>query len=302
MEVPQDKWELVSIDNDTTATRSSGTLNEDIETTFLNKKLVNLTVSKEVNGNMGDRSKDFNFTFKINAETTTKNLRLIYTEPGPRVTTTDGESIYVFDYPISGITTSIWPPTRVRVEIPEAEVTLTNGNKAYRIDMVTSGNWVAKIYNEATNEYLFDFDASKVNNFTMGSELSYTESTSDVPETIKYKKNNGDIQEVSLNNLSYSFTLKDSDTIEFIGLPYGIEVTVTENDYSNEGYHTYINNSSTEKRELSVTLTEDTDIKYTNKNNAVIPTKVTNTINISVILLIISIIGITVFRKKRGII
>lgn len=60
-------WKLVSVDGDTAKTRGEGTVESEdpYEHVFLNLKLLSLTVTKEITGNMGDKEDVFDFTVQL---------------------------------------------------------------------------------------------------------------------------------------------------------------------------------------------------------------------------------------------
>ena len=153
----------------------------------------------------------------------------------------------------------------------------TNG---YVIDNVTetSGS-VYKTYDLKVNKKVTGTlgDRNKDFNFT---------TTVKVPEGATYGYNEtGDTTKNSINSSEESVksTLKDSESFEIKGVPFGQKLTVTEDNYSGDGYKTYlavdaeVSNYSTESR-TTEQGENDTDgatvINFENKKNDTPPTGV----------------------------
>lgn len=77
----------------------------------------------------------------------------------------------------------------------------------------------------------------------------------------------------------YTFTLKDGEEKE-ITLPYGCKYIVSEEDYSSDGYKTYIGEEKEENKKRTTgeeTMTQQTEVSFLNKKQVVPPTGVKNT-------------------------
>lgn len=77
----------------------------------------------------------------------------------------------------------------------------------------------------------------------------------------------------------YTFTLKDGEEKE-ITLPYGCKYIVSEEDYSSDGYKTYIGEEKEENKKRTTgekTMTRQTEISFLNKKQIVPPTGIKNT-------------------------
>lgn len=70
---------------------------------------------------------------------------------------------------------------------------------------------------------------------------------------------------------SYTFKLKHGESFTIPDIPYGYKYEVTENDYSDEGYTQYVNNDL--GRDITGQLTEDTTVDFVNDLTVAVPTK-----------------------------
>lgn len=71
---------------------------------------------------------------------------------------------------------------------------------------------------------------------------------------------------LSFNNGSASFSLKHNENITIIGLPKDLGYTITENDYSADGYETYVNDSLEKSRVHTGAISVDTTQQVSFKN------------------------------------
>lgn len=121
----------------------------------------------------------------------------------------------------------------------------------------TSGNLkVSKTVsgNDGDESKAFDFTL-QVGNITGQKDFTKTDT-------------NGSISfgSLSFNNGSASFSLKHNENITIIGLPKDLGYTITENDYSADGYETYVNDSLEKSRVHTGAISVDTTHQVSFKN------------------------------------
>lgn len=121
----------------------------------------------------------------------------------------------------------------------------------------TSGNLkVSKTVsgNDGDESKAFDFTL-QVGNITGQKDFTKTDT-------------NGSISfgSLSFNNGSASFSLKHNENITIIGLPKDLGYTITENDYSANGYETYVNDSLEKSRVHTGAISVDTTQQVSFKN------------------------------------
>ena len=138
----------------------------------------------------------------------------------------------------------------------------------------------------------YEFDNSTV---TKGEAVLTSNSAGQVTITNKYKIKTFDVtvkKEVTGNmgdtNKKFSFThneapfeLQDKGTKVFTDVKYGTKFTVSENDYSNDGYTTSYKVNNGDKNNGSActtTVTSDTTITFTNTKTIQPPNGITTTI------------------------
>ena len=101
----------------------------------------------------------------------------------------------------------------------------------------------------------------------------------------------------------YKFALKHNDTITFENLPYGIRYSVTEKKANLDGYETTATaqvGTVNGAKVVNGTLTNNESITYTNIRNGSVPTGVTNTKLILLLLLTIILIALYLKQKKTN--
>ena len=69
-----------------------------------------------------------------------------------------------------------------------------------------------------------------------------------------------------------TFTLHDGQSLTISEIPYGATVTITEVDYTDEGYKTKVNGVN--GRTFSAVITEDGQVHFENRNNTAVPTEI----------------------------
>lgn len=158
---------------------------------------------------------------------------------------------------------------------------------------------------EFTNVKLYNIEVDKTVIGNMGDktkDFTFTLLFNEEVSGVTYEKHMGEevlTGDIELTNNAYEFTLKDSEKVIFNHVPYNTVYTITENDYSEEGYETRIDGSV--GREVENTLTENKKHNYINTKDVTVPTRVTNNPNNYIIIIIALIVAILIIfnYKKR---
>ena len=93
-------------------------------------------------------------------------------------------------------------------------------------------------------------------------------------------------------------TLKNGESVTIYGLSEDDEYTVTETDYTADGYTTTID--GTEGREKSGTISADTNVAFVNTKNATTPTGIVMNIAPYVLMVAVAAVLAVVFLRKRN--
>lgn len=180
------------------------------------------------------------------------------------------------------------------------KVTFTNGQASVQIPGTSSitikglpvGKYTVTETKRSAEPTGYEFDKSTA---TTGEAVLTSNSAGQVTITNKYKIKTFDVtvvKEVTGNmgdtNKKFSFThnetpfeLKDKGTRVFTGVKYGTKFTVSEDNYSNDGYttsYTVNNGEKTDGRTCTTTVTSDTTITFTNDKTIQPPNGITTTI------------------------
>ncbi|WP_434748697.1 DUF7601 domain-containing protein [Paenibacillus amylolyticus] len=206
---------------------------------FINERIVNkLTISNTVMGNGGDKTKEFEYT--IHFEDTGKDESYSYLKSdgstgkmksGDTFRLKDGETMDV-----SGL------PKHLRYTVTQKDYTtdeyMTNPEERYYTGVMKGIDEDAPFTNvRVLKGGLFisntvkgkDDDKKKLFKYT----VTFTGEGSD--ESYVYEKSDG--SKGTIKN-GESFELTDSQTLVVQGLPASLKYTVTQNDYTNDGYVT----------------------------------------------------------------
>ena len=290
-----DGWELVSIDGLTPRDKASGTIASETpyEHTFLNAKKKTLTFGKEVTGNMGDKTKEFEFEVKIYGSD------WIYND----------EIDHIVDAGYFGAT-----PAGVMVKYPEYnDIGVTNYAINLNYDMEYTGVYVmgdgqtlATLGIEVQNDIYRDdlgyrtFNKSYIGWTNMDSSglINFTGKAHAGLIYDRYLTLSDYGGEYNPDTESYVFKLKHGETATIPDIPYGYSYEIIEKDYSEEGYEQKVDGQV--GREVSGTLTEDKEHEFENKLQIVVPTKITLYNNyMYIIILLISIVGLSVIIRRK---
>lgn len=180
------------------------------------------------------------------------------------------------------------------------KVTFTSGKATVRIPGTNSitikglpvGTYTVTETGRSAEPTGYEFDNSTV---TKGEAVLTSNSAGRVTITNKYKIKTFDVtvvKEVTGNmgdtNKKFSFThnetpfeLQDKGTKVFTDVKYGTEFTVSENDYSDDGYTTSYkvnDGDETDGRACTTTVTAPTTITFTNEKTIQPPNGITTTI------------------------
>lgn len=94
-------------------------------------------------------------------------------------------------------------------------------------------------------------------------------------------------------NGNAEFTLRHGESITFTGIPLDVTYSVTERDYSADGYVTTATNAT------GVTTAAPISVSFVNTNNTSVPTGIDLRITAGFALVAIALIGVFVFTRKR---
>ena len=213
----------------TTQTGETGTINENTPATavFTNTRNTygDLTVTKTLAGNATDPNKDFSFTVTLSDSTIT----------GTYGDMTFSAGVAAFTLKGGQSATAVNLPNGVTYAVTEENYTLDGYTTTY------TGH-TGSIVGGSTQTAAFTNTRNAAGSLTMSKTLAGndTDSTKDFTFTIKLDDTgiNGTYSDVLFTNGEATITLKGGQSKTIEGLPNGVGYTVTEADYSGEGYVT----------------------------------------------------------------
>ena len=94
-------------------------------------------------------------------------------------------------------------------------------------------------------------------------------------------------------NGNMTFTLKHNEEISFIGLPVGIRYSVTERDYTTDGYQTSSTNDS------GITTAAPIQVDFINTNSAMVPTGINLQMASGITLVALAMLGVGIYISKH---
>ena len=94
-------------------------------------------------------------------------------------------------------------------------------------------------------------------------------------------------------NGNMTFTLKHNEEISFIGLPVGIRYSVTERDYTADGYQTNSTNDS------GITTAAPIQVDFINTNSAMVPTGINLQMASGITLVALAMLGVGIYVSKH---
>ena len=186
-----------------------------------------------------------------------------------------------------------------------------------------SGPDSAADFNNNLKTYDLDIDKQVTGNQgEHNKEFTFTLKLEGVPENAQYTVTFGEGTAANAGNSTLAtsmkttaanasgvsettFTLKNKQKITIENLPHGAKWTVTENDYSSNGYTTtnVVDSTASENGRVASNTTTgiaaDTDVTFTNKREGTIPTGVLLTIAPFVALMVVAVVGAVVVLKKK---
>ena len=238
----------------TTKTHDTGTItgNEEVEAIFTNTRDTygSLEVSKVLTGNDVDTNKEFNFTIKLTGETINGTYSgVTFTNNTATIKLKGGEYKV-----IEGL------PNGIRYDVSEdnyyADGYFTSKTGATGT-IVENEKMIAEFVNSRNTygslivEKKLEGNAAHVNK-----SFSFTVTLSDTNITAKY----GDM--VFENGIA-KFELKGGEKLQATGLPNGLTYTVSEKDYTDEGYITTKYNDTG-----TIVGNEEITVTFVNERNA----------------------------------
>ena len=248
------------------------TVNENEEATvhFTNTSGIDLNITKLVDGNMGNKSEEFEFTLKI-YESFDKYVMSDFTTvlSGRTPTYTNEEQAMANE-----LFTAYYDSDKYLndnrnykiIELPQSYIdqalaAISAGNYEYNGEKIVALARLIRIGGGGPSG---------------GYRSTYVEYRA---AFIKgYMKNNIDSlsQEglTPIGNNTYSFILTHGDTLTIKDIYYGYDYEIEEIDYSNEGYRTYVNNGMIQSRKNKGTLSQDREVTFRNIRGAAVPTEI----------------------------
>ena len=243
-----------------TSNVTSGTISEDTvavaEFTNTRNTYGNLTVKKTVAGNAADKDKEFSFTVTLSDRLINKTYGdMSFTNGVATFTLKHGES-----------KTAVNLPTGVSYTIEEEDYTVAGytTEKTGETGTISDGcNLTATFKNTRNAE-----GSLTVSKTLAGND---TDSNKDFTFTIELNDSsiNGTYSEVIFTNGKATIKLKGGESKTIEGLPNGVGYTVTETDYSSDGYVTTVSGTTGTSNVTSGTISEDTVAvaEFTNTRN-----------------------------------
>lgn len=271
--------ELYTTNVDGANTRTvSGTVTEDKSHEYVNDKdYADLTITKNVTGNMGDQEKEF--TFKIRAY----GWRKVFTDTISELLYRDGVGIGSVSFTNSEnnqqalnkilsryeeedlVDNRLWADhdTLVRLYGSPYRVVINDDNKTfYDDDAVSSGIGGNGLWSDVWAESAAAISGMDENTKTITLEvyeyLDLSNYATYDPSTKVFDEYDG----------WYTFTLKHGESLTIPDIPVGYTYEIEEVDYSSEGYSTFIDNGTSQNRSITGTMDADKSHTFTNENSA----------------------------------
>ena len=192
-----------------------------------NKKLPtgNLTVSKDVNGNKGDTSKDFHFTVTLSDS----SINGTYGD----MTFKDGVATFTLKDNESLTATSL--PTGITYKVIEQEA----NQDGY---ITTSTGTTGEIQKNVTSKAEFINTKNEYGSLTVSKDVNGNKGDTNkdfhFTVTLSDSSINGTYGDMTFKNGVATFTLKDNESLTATSLPTGITYKVTEQEANQDGYVT----------------------------------------------------------------
>ncbi len=185
-----------------------------------------LTVSKTLAGNDVDKTKDFTFTITLNDTTVNGTYNgVTFTNGVATITLKDGESKTVEGLP-NGAEYTV---TETDYTADGYELTEKNGDKG----TISEHEVSVAAFTNTRNTYGRLVVSKTVSGNAADKNMAFTFTV-----TLNDSSVNGTYGDMDFVNGVATFTLKDGESKTATGLPNGTEYTVSESDYSAEGYET----------------------------------------------------------------
>ncbi|MGW9528232.1 DUF7601 domain-containing protein [Paenibacillus terrae] len=220
-----------------------------------------LTISNKVEGNGSDSSKDFEYTVTFTGEG--KDGKYTYKKPdntsgtiksGDKITLKHGESV---TFPIL--------PAGLVYTVTEGDYTTVDGytttpeTRELSGTIVDKGDHKADFINERTVNKLTVSNTVMGNGGDKTKEFEYTVIFEDAGKdgNYSYLKSGGGTGTIKSRD---TFKLKDGETLDISGLPKGLKYTITQKEYTADGYVTI----PEERYYTGVMEGKDEDAPFTN--------------------------------------
>ncbi|MBO5056304.1 MAG: Cna B-type domain-containing protein, partial [Lachnospiraceae bacterium] len=230
-----------------TSNVTSGTISEDTvavaEFTNTRNTYGNLTVKKTVVGNAADTNKEFNFKVTLSD----KSINGLYGD----MTFSNGVATFKLKHDESWTANSL--PTGVSYTVEEEDYTAAGytTKKTGETGTITGGcNLTAAFENTRNAEGSLTISKTLAGNDT--------DKSKDFTFTIKLNDSgiNGTYSGVVFTNGEANLILKGGENKVIEGLPNGVGYTITESDYSGDGYVTTVSGTTGTNREVSGVISE----------------------------------------------
>ena len=139
---------------------------------------------------------------------------------------------------------------------------------------------------------------NRTKEFTFRLKLKEKQGGAKIPESIRATKiledQTTETTTYTTENGTIEFTLRDGVSIRFESIPYGIDYKVEEDTLSSKGYEVTPDNEEG-------TITQDTQVSFTNKKDSIVPTLVDpGTPYLYILFALILLSAILFFRRKRA--
>ena len=183
-------------------------------------------------------------------------------------------------------------------------VTVTDGSHEGKVTIDEDDTCVVLITNSYTRHNLTVSKTvegnfgNRTKEFTFRLKLKEKQGGAKIPESIRATKiledQTTETTTYTTENGTIEFTLRDGVSIRFESIPYGIDYKVEEDTLSSKGYEVTPDNEEG-------TITQDTQVSFTNKKDSIVPTLVDpGTPYLYILFALILLSAILFFRRKRA--
>lgn len=259
----------------------TGTVDSNKTHEYINDKdFADLTITKNVSGNMGNKNKDFKFTIKVS------KLEEVFKVPILRAEYDDdsgyGGRAWIDAHEGLKKLSDVKKDGKYRLYVCDMDNPVDISSDAWALEeynkIVNSAGYYRYLMNDETDAWIID---DKIAIFGVKETITQPEYAVPFPKDAvgKYIKieeyNSIDLTQyggIDNGDDSYTFTLKHGESLTLPNLPAGYNYEVEETDYSSEGYITSVDGKK--GRTITGVINDDIIHVFENKNQVAVPTEV----------------------------